>query len=183
LATSKRWYPVFSALFLDNPSWISPAVPNYHKEVEGNRITSLGSRQDGVSAKNARVINGSGNTILPGFMDGHGHYEDFAGKLYLHLGAISCPDIEIFPNDYWSMAQRDGVRMGNPGADDCGPPNGRTFRGNVSFSTPEEGREIVRRKKEIGLDMINVVWPFAIGQYEKYEKFPPDELKKMKVGY
>lgn len=138
--------------------------------IEGNRITSVGSSQDGIFAKNARVVNVRGNTILPGFMDGHGHYEDFAGELYLHLGVTSCPDIEIFRDDYWSMAQRDGIRMGKirgPRLWSAGrglgsrppeyaPPGGRAFRGNVPFSTPEEGREIVRRKKEIGLDMIKI---------------------------
>lgn len=138
--------------------------------IEGNRIKSVGTKRDETPVRNSRVIDVKGKTILPGFMDGHGHYEDFAGELYLHLGVTSCPDIEIFRDDYWSMAQRDGIRMGKirgPRLWSAGrglgsrppeyaPPGGRAFRGNVPFSTPEEGREIVRKKKEIGLDMIKI---------------------------
>ena len=32
----------------------------------------------------------TGKTVLPGFIDGHGHLEDFHGELYLHLGITTC---------------------------------------------------------------------------------------------
>jgi imidazolonepropionase-like amidohydrolase len=148
-----------------------PPIENAVITIEGDRIKSVESRPGRVSAvPGATFINAKGATILPGLLDGHGHYEDFAGEMYLHLGVTSCPDIEIFRDDYWSMAQRDGIRMGKirgPRIWSAGrglgsrppeyaPPGGRAFRGNVPFSTAEEGKEIVRRKKEIGLDIIKL---------------------------
>jgi len=95
----------------------NPALENAVIVVDGERINSIGKKGELPLPKGTRIINAKGKTILPGFIDGHGHYEDFAGEIYLHLGVTTCPDIQTTRDDYWSMAQRDGIRMGKI----CGP--------------------------------------------------------------
>ena len=58
------------------------------------------------------MIDVSGKTILPGFIDGHCHWEDFCGELYLHLGITTCCEIETQQNGPWSLAQKEGTRAG-----------------------------------------------------------------------
>jgi len=136
--------------------------------VEGERIKSVGKRGEAAIPKGSRVIDAKGKTILPGFIDGHGHYEDFAGEIYLHLGVTTCPDIQTTRDDYWSMAQRDGIRLGKirgPRIWSAGKAVGQTSdtsamgggrRGSLPVKSPEEGREMVRRKKKMGLDQIKI---------------------------
>lgn len=90
----------------------NPPLENGVIVVEGERIKSIGKDGETAVPKGGLVINAKGKTILPGFIDGHGHYEDFAGEIYLHLGVTTCPDIQTTRDDYWSMAQRDGIRLG-----------------------------------------------------------------------
>jgi len=138
--------------------------------IKRNRIQSVTHRGDISFPKNSKIIDVKGKTILPGFMDGHGHYEDFAGEIYLHLGVTTCPDIEIFRDDYWSLAQRDGIRCGKirgprlwtagrglgPRHPSWSMPGGRAFRGTLPFSTPDEARALIREKKRIGHDIIKL---------------------------
>jgi hypothetical protein len=95
----------------------NPALKDAVILVEGERIKSIAKKGEVPTPKGGRVIDAKGKTILPGFIDGHGHYEDFAGEIYLHLGVTTCPDIQTTRDDYWSMAQRDGIRLGKI----CGP--------------------------------------------------------------
>jgi imidazolonepropionase-like amidohydrolase len=136
--------------------------------IEGERIKSVGKRGAIAIPKGARIIDATGKTILPGFIDGHGHYEDFAGEIYLHLGVTTCPDIQTTRDDYWSMAQRDGIRLGKirgPRIWSAGKAVGQTGdtsamgggrRGAMPVKGPEEGREMVRWKKKMGLDQIKI---------------------------
>lgn len=136
--------------------------------IEGERIKSIGKKGELVPPKGGRVIDARGKTILPGFIDGHGHYEDFAGEIYLHLGVTTCPDIQTTRDDYWSMAQRDGIKAGKirgPRIWSAGKAVGQTSdtsamgggrRGSFPIKSPEDGREMVRWKKKMGLDQIKI---------------------------
>jgi imidazolonepropionase-like amidohydrolase len=136
--------------------------------IEGEKIKAIGMRNEIVAPKDSLVINAAGKTLLPGFIDGHGHYEDFAGEIYLNLGVTTCPDIQTTRDDYWSMAQRDGIRIGKirgPRIWSAGKAVGQTSdtsamgggrRGAMPVKGPEEGREIVRWKKKMGLDQIKI---------------------------
>src|SRR3972149_5466436 len=60
--------------------------------------------------KEARVIEASGKTVLPGLIDNHVHYRDLLGKLFLAHGVTSVRDLGN-PLD-WILAQRDAVSQG-----------------------------------------------------------------------
>ena len=125
-----------------------------------------GGRQERRGSDSARreVIDVTGKTVLPGFIDGHGHLEDFHGELYLHLGITTCATIEIFQDGPWTLAQKRGTELGKirgpriwtsgraiGGArTETDAPSSRAVRGNITVATPEEAREAVRRKKELG---------------------------------
>src|SRR4051812_27994605 len=138
--------------------------------IQGDRVQSIARRGEVPIPKGSKVIDATGKTILAGFLDGHGHYEDFAGEIYLHLGITTCPDIEIFRDDYWSLAQKHGIRLGRirgprlwaagrglgPRHPSWSMPGGRAFRGTLPFTTADEARALVREKKRIGHDIIKL---------------------------
>ncbi len=133
--------------------------------IEGERIKSVGRRGEVLIPKDSRVLNVKGKTVLPGFIDGHCHLLDFVGELYLHLGVTTCPDITQ-NDDYWTMAQRDGTLMGkirgpriwSTGTRLVGPPPpwARRVESGYLIKTPDEARAIVRKKKEMGLEVIKL---------------------------
>jgi len=142
-----------------------PALEDAVIVIEGERIKSVGKKGEVVIPKDSRVLNVKGKTVLPGFIDGHCHLLDFVGELYLHLGVTTCPDITQ-NDDYWTMAQRDGTLMGkirgpriwSTGARLVGPPPAwarRAERGHL-VKTPDEARAIVRKKKEMGIEVIKL---------------------------
>ena len=111
-----------------------------------------------------------GKTVLPGFIDGHGHLEDFHGELYLHLGITTCANIELYQDGPWTLAQKQGTDLGkirgpriwmsgraiggvSTGHDAFGS---RTARDNIIVTTAEEVRKAVQRKKELGCEILKV---------------------------
>jgi len=131
--------------------------------IEGERIKAVGKRGDVTVPRGARVIDVKGKTVLPGFIDGHCHLLDFVGEIYLHLGITACPDITQ-NDDEWTMAQRDGTQLGkirgpriwSTGSRLVGPPPAWALRGERGhlIKTPEEARAVVRKKKEMGIEII-----------------------------
>src|SRR5665213_3571784 len=113
--------------------------------IEGNRFKAIGRRGEIPIPPGTKVIDARGLTVLPGFIDGHGHLEDFHGELYLHLGITSCATIEIFQDGPWTVAQRDGTRLGKirgpriwtsgraigGGRTETDAPGSRMIRGNI----------------------------------------------------
>lgn len=81
--------------------------------VEGNRITAIhgGSAPDEVRARAGRIINAQGMTVLPGFVDTHGHNGDtgkapqpaYGYKLWLAHGVTSVRGVSF----YWGPDQPD----------------------------------------------------------------------------
>ena len=138
--------------------------------IENGRFKSVGRASEGGAPEGADVIDVSGKSILPGFVDGHGHLEDFHGELYLHLGITTCVTIEIFQDGAWTLAQKAGTRIGKikgPRIFTSGraiggartftdAPSNRASRGNVVVTTPEETRNAIRQKKEAGYDVIKI---------------------------
>jgi imidazolonepropionase-like amidohydrolase len=131
--------------------------------IEGERIKAVGKQGEVTFPKDSRVIDMKGKTLLPGFIDGHCHLVDFMGEVYLHFGITTCPDITQ-NDDEWSLAQRDGTALGkirgpriwSTGIRLGGPPPAwaqRVETGRV-VATPEEVRAAVKKKKELGLDIL-----------------------------
>jgi imidazolonepropionase-like amidohydrolase len=147
-----------------------PPVENSIIVIDAGRFQAVGKRGEVSIPPDAQVIDARGKTVLPGFIDGHGHLEDFHGELYLHLGITTCAQIELYQDGPWSLAQKQGTDLGKirgpriwmtgraigavgTGHDAFGS---RTFRDNIIVTTPDEVRKAVHRKKELGCDILKV---------------------------
>jgi imidazolonepropionase-like amidohydrolase len=147
-----------------------PPIDNSIIIIQARRFQSLGRSGEVAIPPGAEVIDVRGKSVLPGFIDGHGHLEDFHGELYLHLGITTVATIQIFQDGPWTLAQKRGTELGKI----RGPriwmsgraiggtrvmtdaPDGRTDRGNIIVTTPEEARAAVRKKKALGADIIKL---------------------------
>lgn len=147
-----------------------PPIENSVIVIQAGRFHAVGSSGDVAIPAGAEVIDVTGKSVLPGFIDGHGHLEDFHGELYLHLGITTCANIEIYQDGPWTRAQKQGTDLGKirgpriwmtgraiggvgTGHDAFGS---RTARDNVIVTTPDEVRRAVRRKKELGCEILKV---------------------------
>jgi hypothetical protein len=147
-----------------------PPIENSAIVIRSGRFAAVGKSGEVPVPPNAEIIDVSGRTVLPGFIDGHGHLEDFHGELYLHLGITTCVTIEIFQDGPWTLAQRKGTEVGKirgprirtsgraigGGRTETDAPSSRGVRGNVIVTTPDEARQAVQRKKEVGYDLIKI---------------------------
>ena len=138
--------------------------------IQAGRFQAVGRSGEVSIPANAEIIDVTGKSVLPGFIDGHGHLEDFHGELYLHLGITTCANIELYQDGPWTLAQKQGTALGkirgpriwmsgraiggvSTGHDAFGS---RTARDNIIVTTPEEVRRAVQRKKELGCDILKV---------------------------
>ncbi len=147
-----------------------PPIENSVIVIRAGKFQAVGRSGEVSIPAEAEVIDVKGKTVLPGFIDGHGHLEDFHGELYLHLGITTCAQIELYQDGPWSRAQKEGTNLGKirgpriwmagraiggagTGHDAFGS---RTSRDNIIVTTTEEARKAVRRKKELGCDILKV---------------------------
>jgi hypothetical protein len=147
-----------------------PPIDNSTILIQGRKFTAVGTGSEVAVPAGAQVIDVTGKTVLPGFIDGHGHLEDFHGELYLHLGITTCANIELYQDGPWTLAQKQGTNLGKirgpriwmsgraiggvgTGHDAFGS---RTFRDNIIVTTADEVRRAVQRKKELGCDILKV---------------------------
>ena len=138
--------------------------------IEGNRFRAVGRRGEVQVPAGAQVVDVRGKTVLPGFIDGHCHWESFWGEVYLHLGITTCVQIETQQNGPWGLAQKEGTEMGRirgpriwPTGQAIGAREGefetegsRAWRGYMKVASPEAARAIVQQKKKDGYDGIKV---------------------------
>ena len=147
-----------------------PPVENSVIIIEGDRFKAIGVSGQVAISPGSQIIDVKGKTVLPGFIDGHGHLEDFHGELYLHLGITTCANIELYQDGPWTLAQKQGTDLGkirgpriwmsgraiggvSTGHDAFGS---RTARDNIIVTTAEEVRRAVQRKKELGCEILKV---------------------------
>ena len=141
-----------------------PAVEDAAIVLQNGRIQEVGKRGQVTPPQGAEVIDAKGKTILPGLIDGHCHYWEWVGELYLAYGVTTCPDINNSPTE-WILAQRDGVQKGKirgprlwiSGYALDGPrpeamPEQRWMRNSIIVRTEEEARKAVRAHVEKGMD-------------------------------
>jgi hypothetical protein len=138
--------------------------------IRAGKFEAVGGRGQVAIPGDAEVIDVRGKSVLPGFIDGHGHLEDFHGELYLHLGITTCANIELYQDGPWTLAQKQGTDLGkirgpriwmsgraiggvSTGHDAFGS---RTARDNIIVTTAEEVQRAVQRKKEIRCEILKV---------------------------
>jgi len=136
---------------------------------QDGRIQSVGKRGEVALPRGAQVIDAKGKTILPGLIDGHCHYWEWLGELYLAYGVTTCPDINNSPTE-WISAQKDGIQKGKirgprlwisghalDGPRPAGMPEQRWQRGSIIVRTEDEARAAVRAHVEKGMDGFKVL--------------------------
>ena len=138
--------------------------------IRAGRFSAIGRNGSVPIPGDGEIIDVSGKTVLPGFIDGHGHLEDFHGELYLHLGITTCANIELYQDGPWTLAQKQGTALGkirgpriwmsgraiggvSTGHDAFGS---RTARDNIIVTTAQEVRRAVQRKHDLGCDILKV---------------------------
>jgi hypothetical protein len=144
------------------------AVPNAVVIIQNGRFQALGERGRISIPQGAEVIDANGKSILPGLIDGHCHYRDWMGEIYLAYGVVTCPNISNNPVD-WIIAQREGVKNGSVRGPrvwasaniiDGPPPEGtgtlRRQRTSIIVDSEEEARKAVRGLVEKGVDGIKL---------------------------
>ena len=138
--------------------------------IEGNRIKAVGRSGEVAVPPGSRIVVVNGKTILPGFIDGHCHWESFWGEIYLHLGITTCMEIETQQNGPWALAQKEGTEMGKIrgpriwatgqalGAreGDFETEGSRAWRGYMKVPDAATARAIVQQKKKDGYDGIKL---------------------------
>ena len=138
--------------------------------IEGNRIKAVGRSGEVSIPAGSQIVVVTGKTVLPGFIDGHCHWESFWGEIYLHLGITTCMEIETQQNGPWALAQKEGTEMGKirgpriwatgqaMGAreGDFETEGSRAWRGYMKVPNAEAARAIVRKKKQDGYDGIKL---------------------------
>ena len=71
--------------------------------IQAGKFQAVGKSGEVSIPADAELIDVKGKTVLPGFIDGHGHLEDFHGELYLHLGITTCATIELYQDGPWTL--------------------------------------------------------------------------------
>ena len=136
--------------------------------ISEGRFQSVGKGSEVTIPQGAEVIDAKSKSILPGLIDGHCHYRDWMGEVYLAYGVVTCPNISNNPVD-WIIAQREGVRNGtirgprvwaSANIIDGPPPEGtgtlRRQRTSIIVDSEEESRKAVRGLVEKGVDGIKL---------------------------
>lgn len=104
----------------------SPPVPDAAVVIEGNRIRAVGKRGSVSYPPGARIIDARGKYVLPGLIDAHVHYMEWAPELFLAHGVTTA--IETGGSE-WTLVQRDGIAKGKI-------PGPRLFSGAGSIRGP-----------------------------------------------
>ena len=136
--------------------------------ISEGRFLGVGKHGEVTIPQGAEVIDAKGKSILPGLIDGHCHYRDWMGEVYLAYGVVTCPNISNNPVD-WIIAQREGVRNGtirgprvwaSANIIDGPPPEGtgtlRRQRTSIIVDSEDEAHKAVRSLVEKGVDGIKL---------------------------
>jgi hypothetical protein len=136
--------------------------------ISGGRFQEVGKHGEVTIPQGAEMIDAKGKTILPGLIDGHCHYRDWMGEIYLAYGVVTCPNISNNPVD-WIIAQREGVRNGSirgprvwasANIIDGPPPEGtgtlRRQRTSIIVDSEDEAHKAVRSLAEKGVDGVKL---------------------------
>ena len=136
--------------------------------IRDGRFQEVGKRGEVSIPQGAEVVDAKGKTVLPGLIDGHCHYRDWMGEIYLAYGVVTCPNISNNPVE-WIIAQREGVKNGtvrgprvwaSANIIDGPPPGGtgtlRRQRTSIIVDSEDEARKAVHGLVEKGVDGIKL---------------------------
>ena len=167
LAAQTRPVAIVGGMLIDGTG--RPPVEDAVVVFSGGRIQEVGKRAEVTVPRGAQVIDARGKTVLPGLIDGHCHYWEWLGELYLAHGVTTCPDINNSPTE-WIIAQKDGIQKGKirgprlwisghalDGPRPQGMPEQRWQRGSIIVRTDEEARQAVRDHVAKGMDGFKVL--------------------------
>src|SRR5438876_9763049 len=145
-----------------------PALTDSAIIMQDGRFIAVGKRGEVSLPQGAEVIDAKGKSILPGLIDGHCHYRDWMGEVYLAYGVVTCPNISNNPVE-WIVAQREGVKNGSVRGPrvwasaniiDGPPPEGtgvlRRQRTSIVVDSEDEARKAVRGLVEKGVDGVKL---------------------------
>src|SRR4029453_4767457 len=145
-----------------------PAVEDAVVIFQDGLIREVAKRGEVTIPQGAEVIDAKGKSVLPGLIDGHCHYRDWMGEVYLAYGVVTCPNISNNPVD-WIVAQREGVKNGSirgprvwasANIIDGPPPEGtgtlRRQRTSIIVDSEDEAHKAVRSLAEKGVDGIKL---------------------------
>ncbi len=126
--------------------------------IEGNRIARVAQGKVDFP-KEARIVDASGKTVLPGLIDNHVHYRDHSGQLFLAHGVTSVRDLGN-PID-WILAQRDAIALGKVAGPRifCAGPGffGQARRpDHIVPKSPDDGRRLTKENIKRGVDFVNI---------------------------
>lgn len=138
--------------------------PNTTVVIEGDRIVSVGPETT-ANAADGTILDANGKYILPGLIDLHVHYRDWAAELYLNHGVTTVVDLGS-PHE-WIKAQKDGIQRGTiPGprlmigtANLDGPPADGSYymRGFVHvLKDSEDAIKALRQYVSANVDAVKV---------------------------
>ena len=136
--------------------------------IRDGKFQDAGRRGEVAVPQGAEIIDAKGKTLLPGLIDGHCHYRDWMGEIYLAYGVVTCPNISNNPVE-WIIAQREGVKNGSirgprvwaaGNVIDGPPPEGigklRRQRTSIIVESEDEARKAVRSLVEKGVDGVKL---------------------------
>jgi imidazolonepropionase-like amidohydrolase len=138
------------------------AAPNRTVLVRGDRIAAVGKTGEVAVPADAETLDATGKFLIPGLWDMHVHIAgpDYL-KLFLANGVTGVRDMHAFfpeatlrMRDLVHDGQMSGPRIVAAGALIDGPQ--AFWPGAIKATTPEEGRDAVRKLKEKGADFIKV---------------------------
>src|SRR5690349_5013903 len=70
-----------------------PPVADAVIVVDGNRIRSVGAKEQLSYPATASIVHLQGRTVLPGLIDGHVHLRDYQPPMFLPYGVTTIADI------------------------------------------------------------------------------------------
>ena len=143
--------------------------------MENDRIVDV-SGAEYLPEANETVIDATGQYILPGLIDAHVHYEDFAPELFLNHGLTTVLDLG---NDYeWIKATSEAIEEG-------WIPGPRLYYSTPHFdaSPPDGSPLLAQRGHKHYVDTVAEAWEAmteylaqGISAVKIYEKLGPDVL-------
>lgn len=154
--------------------------------VDHGRVTGVGSRDDVVIPRGAKVIDLSGKTIIPGFINAHGHVGDVRGIEPGHYSRENIIDnLEIYARygitSVVSLggdrAEAERLRAVN---DTTTGQHARLFIAGevISGRTPEEAIAVVERNHRMGTDFMKIRVDDNLGSTPEM----PEEIYRAVIG-